>query len=166
MGTWSPPEALPLFAGASCLRCLRLKTHAAFEGDLAGKSGIADNECTALFCLVGVVRLCDCKKSGKPVENTRQQHEPPCQPRAGPSGIIPIGCHQKVHCPYQNGFCSLLVCQYQRVVRDACAWNCIHAIVHGPSRHYPRGQAGGADGRGGGGGRQEREEEEGEEDIA
>ena len=28
----------------------------------------------------------------------RQQHEPPCQPRAGPNGSIPTGC-QKFHSP-------------------------------------------------------------------
>ena len=32
---------------------------------------------------------------------------------------------------HANGVCSLLVCQYQMVVRDACAWNHIHVIVHG-----------------------------------
>ena len=60
---------LPLFAGASCFRCLKLKIHAACEANLAGKSGIAANECSALFCLIGVVILYDCKKSGRPAEN-------------------------------------------------------------------------------------------------
>ena len=74
------------------LPILRLKTHAACEANLTGKSGIADNECIALFCLIGV------------------------------------------------------------------------AMLYGPSRYYPRGQAGGADVRGGGGG-QDGEEEELEEDT-